>query len=367
MAKDGLTQRLERLSKWMVFAAAVCYASGLLVVYTFQGTFQARDHVTDFLRLKYIYVGILCWLFPVGILLPLGAFYELNRGMKKNKICRPWLDVGVSFFLSQFVPMVIYTMVEFARPSNTVSLWWVALSMTTAFLGFWWADYFKTETQRKILRYTASISIPLLFVWAGGSFTWWVLSTVVVKGGYIYIIFVLCAISVFPRTRHWAKQRPDHVTRSSWNKVTRHAWIIASTLSGLLFYLAVLAYASWVYPYVPATRGGGDYSVLRDARILLKDEGELSAPHVTPVTRKEALEGKLFKIIDETEDSLFVAAVDSHGGPSNWRQSPYDTGGVQHVPEIIEIPKSQINIIEYVDQDPYSSSTKALLTIRNIP
>jgi hypothetical protein len=336
------TSRIETIGKWIVLATGICYATGFLVVYTFQGHFASRDHGTDLLRLKYIYVGILCWLFPAGFFLPLGGLHELHRTLKKQvpDHYRKKFEILISIFFVLFVPVVVYFMVEFARPEKTLPPWWIALSMGAAFPGFWIFDTIRSERLRKFLRYSTALIVSLSFFWIGRYFILFVLDIVFRKNGYLYIVFVISAISVFPRNRTWTKKLPPDVSR--------HAWIMAICLSILLMYLAALAYAAWVYPYVPATRGGGDFTVMADVRISLRDEKVLNLPASLGTTSQtDYFRTARFKVIDSTPDTLFLADVNSGNGPPAWREWPVDTRRLANVPFIIEIPTSEVSSVVY--------------------
>jgi len=342
-----LVSKLETLTKWLLSLAGVCYASGFLVVYTFLGHFKTRDHGTDFLKLKYIYVGILCWLFPAGFFLPLGALYELNRTMKREtaETTKQRWQLLTSMFFALFVPVVVYFMVEFANPSNTLPAWWIACSMAMAFVGYWCLDAVKDAALRRWIRYAIAALISCSFFILGRHFIWYVLTIVFWKKGYIYIVFVVSAISIFPRTRHW--------TKGLGSNVGRHAWIISITLSVLLMYLAILSYAAWVYPYVPATRGGGDYATLSDAIIQLRDNDTTAKCGKAEGSNDvRCLVGnERVKIIDETEDTLFVASIHSGGGPAAWRQWPSNEKELGNIPVVVEIPRAEVMGIIYCKSD----------------
>jgi hypothetical protein len=352
----GLGSKIESLAKWLVALAGICYATGFLVIYTFFGHFQMRDLPSDFLKLKYVYVGILCWLFPAGFFLPLGALRELYKTMKTEKVApRKGLEALISGFLSLFVPVVVYFMVEFARPSKTLPPGWIAASMAFAFPGFYLFDLIKTDWLRKTLRYGTATVISASFFILGKDFIRYVFEIVVFKHGYIYIVFVASALSIFPRNRRWLQER------GLSGKTAQLTWVIATTLSVLLMYLAVLSYAAWVYPYVPATRGGGDYSVLSDVTIRLHEKGSTGQcwGNVRSANLECSIETERFKVIDETSDSFFVANIHSGSGPTAWSEWPFNEVELKKLPVVIEIPKADVSAIVYCrTEDPVPCNLK---------
>src|SRR2546423_11429632 len=63
----------------------ILYSTGFLAAFTFLERFGVREAGTEFLKLKYIYVGILYFLFPTTIMLPLGALWSLWRESRRHR------------------------------------------------------------------------------------------------------------------------------------------------------------------------------------------------------------------------------------------------------------------------------------------
>jgi hypothetical protein len=99
---------------------------------------------------------------------------------------------------------------------------------------------------------------------------------------------------------------------------------------------------------LPATRGGSDFTVMADVRIYLRDDKSSNIPASSGVpTRTDYFKTARFKIIDSTQDTLFLADVNSGNGPPAWREWPVDTRRLANVPFIIEIPTSEVASVVY--------------------
>jgi len=65
-----------------------------------------------------------------------------------------------------------------------------------------------------------------------------------------------------------------------------------------------------VFLYIPATRGGGDYTTSAGVTIDLKHQSVPSGPGAT----------KEMVLIEETSTGVYVANPDDAGGPKEWRK-----------------------------------------------
>lgn len=75
---------MRAFAELFLLIVGVLYATGFLTAFTFLQRFGVREAGTEFLKLKYIYVGILYFLFPATIMLPLGALWSLRRQSKRH-------------------------------------------------------------------------------------------------------------------------------------------------------------------------------------------------------------------------------------------------------------------------------------------
>jgi hypothetical protein len=105
------TEKLEIISKLFAIGAVVIYATGFLVVSTFLDRFGVRESGIEFLKVKYVQVGLLCVSFPTGILAPLFLFFYV-RDHPDTKIKMPRIAIfGITNSL-----LVCYWFAIFANP-----------------------------------------------------------------------------------------------------------------------------------------------------------------------------------------------------------------------------------------------------------
>jgi len=370
-----MNKSLEIVTK-LVGALGVLTATGYFSICTFMSRFHVRDHGGEFLRAKYVYVGTLCWLFPIGMLLPIWGLFFLQKTIQENKRqmrlreTRPGRTVrlglaevlrsffvaatpesagvdprqiefkedvdGLSIALVTFVPWVIYLMVEFARPGLNLPPWWVGTATFITFLLLSALDVSSASySVRRFVRLGCAWIICLTLVIWGIHFLAFVIH-ILFSGAIIYYVLTLSASIILLRTWHFCKG--DKTGARPFALTTGIA------LSSLLMIIAVLAYGAFVFPYVPASRGGGDYTVLADTAIQLK-EGVKVCPDFreTDIAQCRAtFTAMRFKIIDSTENSFFLADTSTGGGPCGWRGFPTTLAEETNIPVIYEINKSDI-------------------------
>jgi len=106
---------------------------------------------------------------------------------------------------------------------------------------------------------------------------------------------------------------------------------------GLFYFFNVVVFGYTVFHYIPAGKGGGDFSSASLIKIELADDSKI---HLSPVLSTNNPEKELI-LIEGTGSSIFVANPADRSGPNEWRK------GRDHRPQVVEIPRSQIGTILY--------------------
>jgi hypothetical protein len=372
-----MNKTLESVTKWMALSVGVFIGSGFFATYTFMSRFHLRDHGAEFLRWKYVYVGTLCWLFPIGLLLPMWGLFFLQKTLEERAaeerlrryrpgsvvrfgvkqvlasfFTRPGAEMrdeaaakgtqefkedvdALSVMLVTVVPSFIYLTVEFARPGINLPLSCFAATFIT-FLVLSALDILAVSYSiRRKARLACALAVLLtLSIW--GLHLLLFTLHILTSGGAIYVLLTLSSAVILVRTWHFGNE--DQVEGEGFAMVTGIA------LSTLLMIVGVLSFGAFVYPYIPATRGGGDYTVQSDTLIQLK-EGTAVCP-ATGVKFMEkcrdAFGAMRFKVIDSTEGSFFLADTATGGGPCAWREFPTTLAEESNVPVVYEINKKEI-------------------------
>jgi hypothetical protein len=76
---------MRAFAELFLLVVGILYATGFLAAFTFLERFGVRESGSEFLKLKYIYVGILYFLFPATIMVPLGALWSLWRESRRHR------------------------------------------------------------------------------------------------------------------------------------------------------------------------------------------------------------------------------------------------------------------------------------------
>ena len=122
------------------------------------------------------------------------------------------------------------------------------------------------------------------------------------------------------------------------------AWALTTCLIFPIYYLSLLAFSRTVFPFIPAVRGGGDYSVAPKVLIYRTDHSQRASP--TPVI-----------LLEETATTLFVANPNDAGGPCEWRLGP------ENKPEVLMISRQDITQIKFLSpSNAYLDCSKGYLT-----
>jgi hypothetical protein len=356
---DDKKSFLAKAPEWFLAVAALIYATGFLVVFTFFAALGIREAGTEFFKVKYVHVGILCLIIPVLVGMPTYSFfYLLSRNTHKDEDARrvaelfAYLPSGI-LTLNMFVAFYLFAM--FYSPTYqptsryTIAIIFVAtiigLGAIQAIQGF---EFFIGEQPGS----NSQVSVPSHAI---RSLIRWVLCFIVIGpidyyafrgfrqdlwemfsgnmrsagGGYIFILFVLLIVSLLWRTNRGCRRFTDE-------KLKMATWAAAFPFIFTAFYLSILSFATSVYPYIPAERGGGSYVNTSPVVLIFRT----SPVGVPGDLMEEGLRSKPLLIIDETSSSIYVADPGYAGGPFEWRRR-------RRLPTVIGVKRDEVYSIEY--------------------
>lgn len=118
---------------------------------------------------------------------------------------------------------------------------------------------------------------------------------------------------------------------------------LGTCVYSLIFFFVIMVFGYSVYHYIPAAKGGGDFTDARLVSISLKQDSKVQLPDwLFSRTKKD--DSKALVLIEGATNSIFVADPGEQGGPSNWRRSRACR------PRIAEIPRSEIGSLNYLDE-----------------
>ena len=110
-----------------------------------------------------------------------------------------------------------------------------------------------------------------------------------------------------------------------------------------------------MYPYVPAGRGGGDYSESPKAQLRFKQESVAALPRGILDSKGDGLTSIDLVILEASPSSILAADPREAGGPICWR------GSNRPKLRIAEIRRDDVESISYLN--PTSRSVPPLLPV----
>jgi hypothetical protein len=351
---------LEKAPEWFLAVAGLIYATGFLVVFTFFARLGIREAGTEFFKVKYVHVGILCLIIPALTAISIYALSYMSRIEVEKKNQGLVADIHISLpsvVLTLNLIGTFYMYVMFSPPgyfrtrAHLIPLiFGITLFGLTAvqqltrkgfvvFIGRS-ADKVrrisvKPETIGSALRWILCLAVVVFldrYSFRGLGHDLWEMFSgnmhVTNGGGYVFLAFVLVMLFLFWRVSRRSRMIVDH-------KLKVALWASGLSLMFATFYICVLSFSYSVYPYIPAERGGGSY--VDSSEVVLTFQG---SPGVLPVDLLESgSKSKPLLIIEETSTSVYVANPKDAGGPVEWRR-----GGR---PDVIAIRREIVNSIEY--------------------
>jgi hypothetical protein len=150
------------------------------------------------------------------------------------------------------------------------------------------------------------------------------------NGGFIFIVFILLLVFFGFRFLYRIRQIKGNKSLTL---------ISTFCLLGVLFYFSILSFARNIYPYIPAVKGGGDYTWSRPVQLAFDTNFISSIP---PMIR-EKNQSTCLILLDANSSFVFLAVNNDAGGPKNWRSNTE----TNNRPTVYEIRREAIISITY--------------------
>ena len=360
MTEDNGSTVLHKAPEWFLAAAGLIYSTGFLVVFTFFARLGIREAGTEFFKVKYVHVGILCLIIPALTALSIYALSYMSRIEAEKRHQGQLADIHIyipSVVLTLNLIGTFYMFVMFSPPGyfrtrahviplifgiTILGLTVVQVLTKKEFVVFIGrsADRVrrvsvKPETIGSALRWILCLAVLAFldhYSFRGLGHDLWEMFSGNMRftsgGGYVFLVFVLVMLFLFWRVSRRSRTIVDH-------KLKVALWASGLSLMFAAFYICVLSFAYSVYPYIPVERGGGSY--VDASEVVMTFQG---SPGALPVDLLESgSRSKPLLIIEETSTSVYVADPNDAGGPVEWRR-----GGR---PNVIAIRRDIVNSIEY--------------------
>jgi hypothetical protein len=352
--------------EWFLAAAGFIYATGFLVVFTFFARLGIREVGSDFFKVKYVHVGILCLILPVLTGLSTLALSYMSHLESQRRTEGRTADIQI------FLPSAILTL-------NLIATFYIYVMFSpegyfrtrghliplTFFVTLVGLTLIQQLTRKEFVLFIGRSADKVERLSADphkiGSALRWMLCFLVVVfldsyslrglgadlweifgpkkrfaggGGYVFLVLVFLILWLFGRLalRSAALTDPDPKLKAAF-------WASGFSLIVATFYICILSFSYSVYPYIPAERGGGSY--VSSSKVVLTFQG---SPGVLPTDLLDTgSRSKPLLIIEESGSAIYVADPNDSGGPIEWRRGAK--------PRIVAIRREIINSVEYISRE----------------
>jgi len=350
---------------WFAALAGLIYAAGFLVDFTFLSVLGIRETMAEAFKAKYVYVGLLCLQFPVSVAVVILGFARIMRSMKLDRI--EGTKVGrflPSMLLIMNLLFVFYLLIGFARSkmgtfyehegvfSLIFALTVIGLILARN-LEDWIADKRKESRSQRIrwllsifgvwfwnavrwLLFVLSSALTIIAFWHLWPMLWEMLR----QGGYLYFGMIGLIITVLYRV-------DVNMSRYMRLGMKRTVILLAICICLAFAYLAILAFAARIYPYIPASRGGGDYTTEPPSVLTFDPRHSPNIPSQLLDRTTDQCRSNPLVILRETADTLFVAVPTKTNGPCQWRR----LGRVSKPVELFALKREAVAVITF-DNEP---------------
>jgi hypothetical protein len=349
----NLEALLKSGSTAFALAAVVAFISGFIIRFIYLEAFGINDLGSEAFRIKHIYVGILSLLFPICIVVPATLYIARLRDRRKERqaiesgeepeIVTPAsrqaeLKLEVRFYsviLNCYLCFIFYVSILFV-PLRVVQdraelFLFVIVTLCTPVVVDWFARLHRSKRIREDIRTTIRWSF---FVISALGLTGAIVGpiskrlwSIFLDGGWFYVAFV-CFI---PLLLSRANIR-SHLHRDRKNKQRlRITMLLASVM---LYFSGLITFALYIFPYIPSTRGGGNFEDAPYIKIFFKASSVSANPTEAQKAAIAACDSLV--LIERAGKSLYLADS-KDGGPANWAK-------LRALPQIIELNADSVEI-----------------------
>ncbi len=345
------------------------YASGFLVVTTHLEALGIRDLGSELWKTRYVHIGVLSLTFPAMIVTTVYGIFAFSDYLKSQSNLGAvfhYLRVTISLFIILIMELTFYSFAMFVRrPSPTIDTCaphpelvhgGLILMLCVGVVGIaftsWLERYFNAKNLRGMTLCTLLLRLIILFivllcflevvvgveiVWAwfplkaNATESYWTYITGMMQHRLNALLLVLTCWAGVGYYVYIAKRKVPILPAG----LRALAWLMIISIAGPMYYLSLMVFAYSLFPYIPATRGGGDYTVNRVATIWIKGRDSLFYNPPSLMTAG---------VVEETSSTVYVID-ENEWHPYSWRNRS------QHIPPPTAISRDQIVKIVYPHPD----------------
>jgi hypothetical protein len=361
---DSTVQRkpiIELLPQWILAGTGVIYATGFLVVLSFLDRFGILEAGTDFWKARYIHIGILCLAFPLilnGTILSL-VHLVFHGKFKTSTMWQRLLPIGLLVINLVIVCFVLIMLTNRIPGSSAIAgmtpiQWILAATLLGVPIVLLIERVIervagKVPTQDADLspitqsfsvsaRWFLTLAVACLDVWYFVEFKNTVAGVqpalaLTYVGFSILLGVMVSTVAIYGRRQQEEGRR-------------KAIAVLSASIIGPFFYLVVLAFSYGVYQNIPATRGGGDYTMSPKVILTLKQSPIMSNIDMRYFDKANTQMTIPLVPIEETTWAFYLADPQDAGGPAEWKT----IGGRK--PEILIVNKSEVAMVHSESRNP---------------
>jgi hypothetical protein len=337
--KELLRSLLAHFSTYSIIGSATAYATGFLIVFIFHDSYGLRGADNDIFKARFFHVGIMFLALLLNTVLPFVALFSFRRYRDANP---KWLitPLGISIFALMAVNFLVAL---FFAPSGAARQWSVQIGLILTIivplaLGF---VFGRLRQRGKIfsdsfnfrLRLGMNGLLFICFICIVGSFWRRLVPILWPQAFWFLLLAVFMALVSFILVTLGDEKREPH------EQHLRVAFCIA--ILAMLYFFEINAFASGIFHFIPAAKGGGDFTDGRIVARLSKEYGITLPKELVATEDCDVFVTKNLVLIEASSSSIYVADPTINGGPPNWRLK------FTNRPPVFEIKRDAKTNIEY--------------------
>lgn len=334
---------LHDFPQWFLGLSGLVYISGYLIVSLQLGRLGITEAGGDFLKLRFIAVGMLYIMPYLVIVLPVLAMIHAGRvrnaqvdsdetiSPEEKKRIKLTLKIKIILTSSTMILyLLFFTAILYFAPHGFIKeeTWLVMALSVVPIVGL--AVVIKADkkiTEDKPYLYVMR-AIPATATLCIGAYLlsraqiWKNLQELLQNRGFwLFTIFLVLLILLYYSFTAKMIESPEGMKKP--------IVFVGICFAGVLYFLNLISFAYSTFMFIPNFKGGGDFSEMADTTLVFRENGvnDNAIRCIPPdmFSNKSSLKSKRFKIIHETPTTVYLANVYDAHGPKSWRKGMLPT------------------------------------------
>lgn len=291
LRSDGVHQ----LSQWFIGIFGLTYLTGYLIEFFYYASWGIVEAAGEVFKLKYIQSGITFFFFAGTVIIYILAWIEIDRinfPLRRAVhqgwyITRTLLGVGIFNIMSIFFA-ALFTSLHY---TPTITTWGPILLLIFSILLYAiiihiserrYSRLYSVLGRRRSPRTSRALRKELLTEWRNDldrrdkvALALWapyiaILDLILIRakipwlldlalgGGWIFaILLILTAVLLYRLLYRYNQLKTMQDVNSGFRRGM--LMTLSTVVMSIIFFLLIICYSYWVFPFIPSVKGGGDY------------------------------------------------------------------------------------------------------------